>query len=580
MKNKLQKYFKSRIVKKMVQRILMVEAISLMLTLFMSYAILWPKLTRSAVEDAVSINLEIANQIDTTITNMVDSSKFLITANDLRNTLSQYYDSPDSQNYNRVCLAINNLITSMSFVRGVVLEAEEGTRFNSITNLRSEDLAILDSDIYRQVQKSSYLKRFSSIYPVAAKTPMQGMAYIANYSIGAKSYTLTVFYNANFLVSSIRNLSDSQFDGCILADFLGNAFYQTGSRQWPDFEPEGLLSQARAYEKTSGGYYFYSTVSATQWRFISYMDTQTLNATFMEHFFISLLLCLFTGFITVLFIVPVAFRIVSPIRELNETMQSVSTGNLSCYSQIQSDDEIGDLSRVYNQMIDSLNRHIQSLLEYEAKEARMKYNLLIAQIDSHFIYNTMSIINSFARRGATQEIIAINSALIKILQNCLRVRTIDVTDTIAQEIEIVNQYWIIENMRYDNQAQLIWQVSEELLEELIPKNLIQPIVENCLFHGLTNEDTGIISGIITITFTKSQHAITLTIADNGIGIPPSVLDFLNQPDEFTEQFNQRGKHIGLSNIRKRLDYIYHGKASMVIENRGGAIVTMVLPLEG
>lgn len=574
-------YAQSRIVKKIMTRILLVEATSLLLTILMSCSILWPKLTQEALANAVTYNAEISGQLDTAITNMVDSSRFLITSNELRRTLTEYYANPDSQSYHRVCLTINNLIASMSAVRGAVLESKDGARFDSITNLREDELAILDSMDYRLVQNGDYLKRFSSIYPVAAQTPLYGMAYISSYAIGARIYTLTIFYNANSLISSIRNLSASQFDGCVLADLLGNAFYQTEGSQWQSTGHENLLAYSNSpYEKTASGYYFYSKINTTGWNMISYMDVQTLNATFREHFLVSLLLCLFSCFIVVVFLIPVAFQFVRPIRELNETMQSVSAGDLNCYSQIKSNDEIGDLSRVYNQMITSLNQHIRTLLEYEAKESRMKYNLLIAQIDSHFIYNTMSIINSFARRGATQEIITTNSALTKILQNCLRVKTIDVTDTIAQEIDVVNQYWIIENMRYDNQAELIWQVPDELLMEPIPKNLMQPIVENCLFHGLIDEDTGIISGTITITFTGTSDAITIVIADNGAGIPPAILNFLRQPGEWVEQFQERGRHIGLSNIWQRLNYIYHGKASIRFENRDGAVVTLTLPREG
>lgn len=149
----------------------------------------------------------------------------------------------------------------------------------------------------------------------------------------------------------------------------------------------------------------------------------------------------------------------------------------------------------------------------------MIYNLLIAQIDTHFIYNTMSIINSFARQGKTQEIITANSALIKIMQNCLRVKTIDVTDTVEQEMDVVKQYWIIENMRYENEVELLWDIPKTLYKENIPKNLIQPIVENCLFHGLVDEETGVMMGTITVLMRKTDNYLQLRISDNGCDFP-------------------------------------------------------------
>ncbi len=207
----------------------------------------------------------------------------------------------------------------------------------------------------------------------------------------------------------------------------------------------------------------------------------------------------------------------------------------------------------------------------------MKYNLMIAQIDSHFIYNTMSIINALARKNKTKDIIAINSALLKILQNNLRVRSTDITDTVEQEIDLVKQYWIIENMRYDNHARLFWDVDPKLYSALIPKNLIQPIVENCLFHGLMNQDTGSIEGEIHIFMEQTPEQFMIRISDNGHGIPEEKLRFLNNPGELTAQISQRGKHIGLSNIRQRLEYIYKGTAKMTIESDQGTIVTITLP---
>lgn len=578
--NKLkQKLAGSRIVQKVVKRILIIEVISLLLTFLLSYAVLWPRLTDNAIREAVGTNNEIGNQINTTITNMTDSSQFLITSNELKNILNEYYFAPDEQSFNRVCLTINNLISSMSFIKGAVLEDADGPQFTSIINLREQDFFVFDSALYQEVKSSSYQKGYTSIYNIAASPASYGMAYICNYYIGTRNYTLTIFYNVNTLVSTVNNLSSTLFNGCALTDFQGNIFYDTGDFSRETTGDETVIAySSHPYEKSGAGYYFYSIVPITGWNIIGYMESRTLYATFAGHFLITLLLCLISCTIVVLMIVPSVSRIIRPIHELNKTMQFVAAGDLDCYSSIHTDDEIGDLSAVYNQMIDSLNQHIDSLVEYEAKEARMKYNLLIAQIDSHFIYNTMSIINSFARRQATTEIIAINSALMKILQNCLRVRAIDVTDSVAQEIDIVDQYWLIENMRYDNQAELIWQVPDELKYELIPKNLIQPLVENCLFHGLVDEETGIINGTITISIAKSCKAVTISVADDGIGIPESTLAFLNDPENYVEQFNERGKHIGLSNIRQRLDYIYQGQASMRIENRDGTVVTMVLPL--
>ncbi|MFR8317672.1 MAG: sensor histidine kinase [Catenibacillus sp.] len=102
-------------------------------------------------------------------------------------------------------------------------------------------------------------------------------------------------------------------------------------------------------------------------------------------------------------------------------------------------------------------------------------------------------------------------------------------------------------------------------------------MENCLFHGLIDEETGEIFGTITVSINNASNQIIIRVRDNGKGIPEEKLDLLNNPGELTRQLNDRGRHIGLSNIRQRLSYIYNGHANMIINNDSGTVVTLYLP---
>ncbi|MGL5435810.1 MAG: sensor histidine kinase [Lachnospiraceae bacterium] len=576
MKGLYQKYKKSRIVQKIVHKILIIEVISLFITIILSYLILWPVLKNNAVTNALNTNNEIAALINTSITSMADSSGYIGHSKQLRDTLDQFYALPNDQNYNRVRLALHELASNMSHIHGAVLESDN-QRFDSIVNLTGQDLALLSSDWYQTIKSNSYSKGYSPIYRTDPTYPTYVMAYSSNFNVGTTNYTLTIYYHVNQLINSAENLSSGLFQGFVISDYLNKAFYEsefTGNAL-EILDKQTILSPS--YVTDSSGYYFCSNVSSSMWTVISYIDHQSLNATFWEHFLISLILCLLLCIITILLIIPAIYYCIKPIYELSETMKRSTENNFNVYSDIETDDEIGELGHIYNDMLHYLNCHIESLVQYESDQQRMKYNLLIAQIDSHFIYNTMSIINSLARKNKTEDIISINSALIKILQNCLRIQAIDVTDTVEQEIYIVDQYWVIQNMRYDNHAQLQWVVAESMKTKLIPKNLIQPLVENCLFHGLIDEETGEIYGQITISIIESGPSIIIQVADDGKGIREDMLYLLNNPGDLTDEFNERGHHIGLSNIRQRLAYIYNDKASMHITNDNGTTVTLILP---
>ena len=152
------------------------------------------------------------------------------------------------------------------------------------------------------------------------------------------------------------------------------------------------------------------------------------------------------------------------------------------------EDEIGQLESSFNKMIDDLKHSIEVIGEKEAKEQQIRFSLLVSQIDPHFIYNTINSINYLARKKRCEDIVKVNSALIAILKDRLRVNDIQITDSVANEMKIVNQYIVIEKFMYDGNLEVEWDIAPELMEEQIPKNMIQPLVENSLFHGLIDEE--------------------------------------------------------------------------------------------
>lgn len=309
---------------------------------------------------------------------------------------------------------------------------------------------------------------------------------------------------------------------------------------------------------------------------MGFVDTATLMQNYWSIFTTAVLLCVVLCLLTVLVAIPTMSRTIRPIRDLSETMQQVAAGDRTVSAREDGDDEIGELSRIFNQMLQNLNESVDRQIAFETNEQKMRYNLLLAQIDSHFIGNTMSLVNSLARQGRTDDVIALNTALLIIIQNHLRIRDLDITDTIAQEMEIVEQYWLITKIRQENHAVLTWDVPDEILEDCIPKNIIQPLVENSLFHGLTDELTGEISGEIHVSARDMGDRIRIEVRDNGKGIDPARLAYLNSPEETLDYLRERGRHIGIANIRQRLQYFY--KTDCVrITCENGTTVTLDIP---
>ena len=277
----------------------------------------------------------------------------------------------------------------------------------------------------------------------------------------------------------------------------------------------------------------------------------------------------------ILLLIPLINRFTDPVRKLTNQMRQVASGNLAVRSEIQTNDEIEELANGFNYMLGELNGHIDKLIEKEKIQQRMKYSLLISEIDPHFIYNTMNSINYLARKGRNREIIEINSALIHILQDRLRISSIEVFDTVKQEIDMVKQYMIIQQFRFNNDVELICDIAEEIQNEQIPKNILQPLVENALLHGLLDEDGEPIKGCIEITAQKKDGSLVLTVKDSGRGMPQDKIEELNGR-KATE--NDRGRHIGIQNIKERLTYLYGTEECLYIENSSGGGVCVTLTL--
>ena len=132
---------------------------------------------------------------------------------------------------------------------------------------------------------------------------------------------------------------------------------------------------------------------------------------------------------------------------------------------------------------------------------------------------------------------------------------------------------MIEALDPANEAALSWDIPEDLMEKLIPKNIIQPLVENALFHGLDNAETGRKSGWIKVSMMQDGDELVLSVSNNGTPIEPDLLAKLDAGEEWSSG----GSHIGLANIRRRLEMIYGDDACLTIVSGDVTKVTIRMP---
>lgn len=238
-------------------------------------------------------------------------------------------------------------------------------------------------------------------------------------------------------------------------------------------------------------------------------------------------------------------RISSVIRQMN----LIKSGTPTPMESPSAHDEVGDLIDTYNYM----TRKMQRLMDEQAKSAEdlriAEFNSLQAQINPHFLYNTMDMINWLARQGRTSDVSDAAQRLSRFYRLTLsRKGTIS---TIGQEIEHVTIYAQLQNMRFHDSIEFITDIPDDLNHYPIPKLTLQPVVENAILHGILEKESK--SGTILVTGWKEDRDIVLLISDDGVGIDPETLSTILKGDG---QSASGGTNIAVFNTHRRLQILY------------------------
>ncbi len=293
---------------------------------------------------------------------------------------------------------------------------------------------------------------------------------------------------------------------------------------------------------------FYS-ISNTDWFMVTILPAPPLIHE-SNHLMLQIAL-LYAGFLVLALIFAniLAHSITGRLSSVIRQMQTVRHGPPTPMESPEAHDEIGDLIDTYNYM----TRKMDELMKKQAKSAEdlriAEFNSLQAQINPHFLYNTMDMINWMALQGQTEEISHAVQSLSRFYKLTLsRKKGIS---TIARELEHVTIYVQLQNMRYHDSIELITDIPDELSEYQIPKLTLQPVVENSILHGILEKESK--SGTIVITGWMENEDIVLLISDDGVGISPEILSTILSGSGNSQS---GGTNIAVYNTHRRLQILY------------------------
>jgi len=259
-----------------------------------------------------------------------------------------------------------------------------------------------------------------------------------------------------------------------------------------------------------------------------------------------------------------------PLKNLTETMELVSGGELFRRGEVTAKDEIGTLSKNFNDML----AHIESLIGRLVQEEMLKKNAeleaLQYQITPHFMYNTLNSIKYAALLRGEEEIGGLIEDFTELLQASINKKGRFVT--VADEVHFAQNYMNLQRMRYEEEIVVDYQVQEEAFARFVPRMVLQPLVENAILHGL---DLKAGKNRIVIGGKVEEGRLCLWVEDNGRGMSEAQIEQLLQENHKKEK-GLSG--IGVSNVKERMQ-LYYGEAGKVtcVSSEAGTKVCMCLP---
>ena len=320
---------------------------------------------------------------------------------------------------------------------------------------------------------------------------------------------------------------------------------------------------------------------------------KTLSLSLQYTEYVSLTILLLIALCNIILITIITKSITKPIRKLAETANQVAIGNLEVeLVEVKTHDEIAVVGKAFNTMVLSLKEYINQIrdsmekerqmkerefmMETHLKDAKLRY--LQAQINPHFLFNTL---NAGAQLAMMEEA----DHTYEYIQNVAEffrynVKKNNETVTLGEEIELIDNYIYILNVRFSGEIHYEKRIEEAMLDQLprihIPSMILQPIVENCVNYGIRNIEW---QGLVVLSVYERDNYVCISIKDNGIGISKEMISDIMNSQLNESEVSKDSNGVGLNNVISRLRLFFNDEDAFEIlsdgENKGTEVIIRI-----
>lgn len=326
----------------------------------------------------------------------------------------------------------------------------------------------------------------------------------------------------------------------------------SSSREMAAMKP--YLAIKNGYAKDKSSFVYQRVIPNSQWTLVGVASLDQLHRVQRQIFWsflgIGLLACLICGFATIL----VLRKWIRPIRQLQQVILAIQKGDRQLRAQETGSPELTDLAQQFNALLDQIDHLMIAVADKEKAIGQYRLQALASQINPHFLYNTLDTIIWMAEFNDSKRVVEVTKSLAKYFRLALNQGNEYIR--LADELDHVSQYLFIQKQRYGDKLTYEVQGLVAYSDLLIPKLILQPLVENAIYHGIKEVDR---KGMIKVVVSETAQDLMLSVWDNGKGIEdPSLTN--------SQSLLARGG-VGLKNVDQRLKLHYGEGYHMTINSR-------------
>lgn len=568
----------NRFASKMILAFLLIILIPTTLSGFSFYLESSALVKRNVRASAVQVTKQTADALSSIFNAGSDTSDLIYGDLKVQDAAMHYTSSPLStqlQMSQSIDTLLNNIVYSSSFVRIVYIFKDGGIGWGSGTfsavKLRKVDLNRLDWVEQSRRQDGGL------VWQALRKDPFSGGGentdLVLPISRALKDFEsleqiglLVVNLNGKAIINTINQVKLGETGRYMVVDPSGRIMIDADlSRigkmiEDPNLHELVVHNDAVEFEYANSGVHYYGVkqLLSNGWLLVGTVPTVEITGALDKLHTRILITSACFALLAVLIGLLIAKRVTKPIKQLTLEMKRVQQGDLSVRTVLTSTDEIGLMSKHFNKMLDEIEQLMERVEKEQNDKLEAEVRAVTYRIHPHFLYNTLSTLRWLIRAGEKERAEQGLSALTRLLEANMGKNGQMIM--LKEELEIIQKYIVILEMRYEHKYALSIDVQPGAEQIKIPRMLLQPLVENAIFHGFVPLNRG---GDISIHVTMQQGLLHILLQDNGAGMTAEKLEQLGTKDGVSN------KGIGLQHVHDSLRLYFGVGSGMTFESEIG-----------